>query len=68
MARKNSKKSDRFTRVADFGRDLRGLGGNGTVHIKALKGSTFGPASAGRKLTPEERKSVEAQFRAAGKI
>lgn len=58
----------RFSKIDDFGPALRGLGGLQTSNIRALKGSTFGAASAGRKLTPEERKSVEAQLRADGKI
>jgi hypothetical protein len=54
-----------YTRRADFGRELRGLGGP-TVHLKALKGAKLGPASAGRRLTTDERKTVEDQLRRAG--
>ena len=68
MARKDSKKSDRFTRVADFGRDLRGLGGLQTSNIRALKGSKFGPASEVRKLDADERAAVIARLRADGVV
>ena len=68
MPRKPDKKLKRFTRVADFGRDLRGLGENGTVHIKALKGSKFGPASEVRKLDADERAAVIARLRADGVV
>ena len=54
-----------YTRRADFGRDLRGLGGP-TVHLKALKGAKLGPASAGRRLSADERKAVEDQLRRTG--
>ena len=68
MPRKSSKKFERFTKIADFGRDLRGLGGNGTVHIKALKGSKFGLASEVRKLDADERAAVIARLRADGVV
>lgn len=65
---KAKKPFEPFTRVADFGRDLRGLGGQQTVHLKALKGSTFGPASKGRRLSRAERDAVVAQMRKEGKL
>jgi hypothetical protein len=54
-----------YTRRADFGRELRGLGGP-TVHLRSFKGTKLGPASAGRRLTVAERKAVENQLRRAG--
>jgi hypothetical protein len=61
-------KLKRFTRVQDFGRELRGLGGLQTSHIRALKGSKIGPANAGRRLSSAERKAIEDQMRKDGKL
>lgn len=61
-------KFDKFTRIEDFGPALRGLGGLQTSHIRALKGSTLGPANKGRRLSPAERKRVEDQMRKDGKL
>ena len=57
-----------FTRVEDFGPALKGLGGLQTSVIRALKGSTFGPASKGKRLSPEQRKAIEDQMRKDGKL
>src|SRR5580765_3026774 len=57
-----------FERVQDFGHELRGLGGLQTTHIRALKGSTFGAASAGRRLSATERQAIEEQMKRDGKI
>jgi len=57
-----------FERVQDFGHELRGLGGLQTTHIRALKGSTFGAANAGRKLSDAERQAIEDQMRRDGKL
>ena len=65
MARKIAK---RFTKLSDFGAELKGLGGLQTAHIKALRGSTFGAANAGRRLSPDERKRIEEQMRRDGRI
>jgi len=62
------RKLKRFTKVADFGSELRGLGGLQTAHIRALKGSTFGAANQGRRLSREERKAIEDKLRAEGKL
>lgn len=35
---------------------------------KGLRGSTFGPASAGRVLSPEEKRAVVEQMKRDGKI
>lgn len=58
----------RFERLQDFGRELQGLGGLQTSKVRALKGSTFGPAGEGRRLSPEERKAIEEQMRKDGKL
>lgn len=55
-------------RISDFGSDLKGLGGLSTSRIRALRGSKLGPASEGRKLSPEERKRIEEQMRKDGKL
>lgn len=68
MKRRRSKIPERFECVQDFGRELRGLGGLQTTHIRALKGSTFGPASEGRRLNPDERRVIEEQMRREGKL
>jgi hypothetical protein len=65
---RTSKQNDRFTRVADFGRELRGLGGGSIVHIRAFPGASLGAASEGRKLSPAEREAIEAQMRRDGKL
>jgi hypothetical protein len=65
---KRRNKDDRFTRISDFGSDLRGLGGLQTSHIRALKGSTLGPANRGRRLSAEERRRVEEQMKKDGKL
>ena len=56
------------TRLADFGHELRGIGGNTTTHVRALKGSTFGPASEGKRLSPEQVAEIEKRMRDEGKI
>lgn len=58
----------KWTKLADFGAELRGLGGLQTANVKALKGSTFGPANEGRRLPPAERKAIEDKLRKDGKI
>jgi hypothetical protein len=58
----------RFERLQDFGRDLQGYGARQTTHVRALKGSTFGPASRGKRLNAEQRRAIEEQMRAEGKI
>lgn len=63
-----AKPAKKWTKLADFGAALRGLGGLQTANIKALKGSTFGPASEGRVLPADERRRVEEQMRKDGKI
>lgn len=63
-----AKRLKRFTHVADFGPALKGLGGLQTTHIKALRGSTFGAANRGRRLSPDERKAIENQLRRDGKL
>lgn len=57
-----------YERVQDFGAALRGLGGLQTSHIRALKGSTFGAANKGRKLSAAERQAIEDQMRREGKL
>lgn len=54
--------------IADFGPGLRGLGGLQTTRIRAFPGSTFGAASTGRHLSPEEREAVEAKMRESGAL
>lgn len=63
-----SKKHKPFSRIQDFGRDLRGLGGLQTTHIRALKGSKLGPANDGRRLSKAEREAIEQKMRQEGKI
>lgn len=58
----------RFTRLQDFGSHLKGLGGLQTSRIRALKGSTFGPAGKVRRLTESECAAIEQQLRKDGKI
>ena len=59
---------EKFTRLQDFGADLQGYGAKQTTHVRALKGSTFGPASRGRRLSEAERKAVEQRMRDEGKL
>lgn len=70
MKRKRKQRDEHrpFERVQDFGHELRGLGGLQTVHIRALKGSTFGAANAGRRLDPAERRAIEERMRQEGKL
>jgi hypothetical protein len=56
------------SRIDDFGPNLRGLGGLQTSKIRALKGSTFGPANSGRKLSREEREKIAEQMKKDGKL
>ena len=56
-----------YTRIADFGRDLRGFGSSDTVHIRPGKG-TFGAASKGRRLSAAERKAIEDRLRKSGAL
>lgn len=58
----------RGTRIDDFGKDLRGLGGLQTSRVRALKGSKLGPANDGRKLSPEEKARVIEQMKKDGKL
>lgn len=51
-----------------YGGAFRGLGHQQLASPKALKGSTFGPASDCRQLTEEERKAVEKDLRKKGVI
>lgn len=51
-----------------YGGGHKGLGHTQLKFAKGLKGSTFGPANAGRSLSDEERKAVEAQMRKDGKL
>jgi hypothetical protein len=63
-----SKIPKRFERLADFGRDLQGYGARQTTHVRSLKGSKLGPASAGRRLNLTERRAIEQQMRKEGKL
>jgi hypothetical protein len=56
-----------FSRIEDVP-GLKGLGGQQTSHIRALKGSKFGAASRVRTLSDSERAAVEARLRAEGKL
>lgn len=47
---------------------LRGFSHTQLTHQRGLKGSTFGAASKGRRLSPAERAEVERQLRAKGEI
>lgn len=58
----------RGTRIADFGPGLKGLGGLQTAKIRALKGSKFGPANEGKRLSKEQSKAIEDQMRKDGKL
>lgn len=65
---KSKKVPPRFERLADFGAGLQGVGAAQTAHVRALRGSKLGPASAGRRLTAAERRAVEEQMRRDGKL
>lgn len=56
----------RFTRVADFGHELKGLGGIQTAHIRALKGSTFGPAGQVKQITGQDKQAIVQRLRQEG--
>lgn len=58
----------RFERLGDFGAGLQGYGAKQTTHVRALRGSTFGAASKGRRLTKAEREAIERQMRDEGKL
>lgn len=66
--KRKSKILARFELIGDFGPGLKGLGGLQTSRIRALKGSTFGAASAGRRLSKSERDAIEAEMRLNGKL
>jgi hypothetical protein len=62
----------RWTKLNDLPRKLRGppnnkYGGHRYQHMRPFSGSKFGAASAGRKLTPEERANWEKEWRAREK-
>lgn len=57
----------RFDRLQDFGSHLQGIGARQTTHVRALKGSTFGAASSGKRLSEAERKAIE-QLKEQGRI
>jgi hypothetical protein len=54
-----------FTRRADFGGHLKGLGGP-TIHLRGFPGATYGAANAGRRLSAEERAEVVERLRREG--
>jgi len=58
----------RYTRRADFGRDLQGLGSAQTFHLRGFRGASHGAASRCRTLSPDERTAVERQLREEGKL
>jgi hypothetical protein len=58
----------RYSRRADFGRDLQGIGAAHTIHLRGFRGSRTGAASRGRSLSPDEIAAVEAQLRTEGKL
>ena len=66
--RRHKRVPERFEMVADFGPELRGLGGLQTTHVRPLKGSTFGPASKCRRLSADERRAVVEQMQREGKL
>ena len=47
---------------------LRGYGNQPLKRPRGFKGSKIGPASEGRKLSPEEIAAVEAQLKQDGKL
>lgn len=47
---------------------LRGISHQQLGSPKGLKGSTFGPASPGRRLSAEERAAVEKKLRESGAL
>jgi hypothetical protein len=47
---------------------LRGYGNQPLKRPRGFKGSKMGPASEGRKLSPEEIAAVEAQLKQDGKL
>lgn len=58
----------RWTRRADFGRDLQGLGGPDIIHIRGFRGTSHGAASRCRTLSPDEVAAIEQQLREEGKL
>lgn len=59
--------------MQDLPVELRGLsqnrfGGHNNVRLRPLKGSTFGPASKGRSLSPDEVKPIEEKLRRDGHL
>jgi hypothetical protein len=53
---------------ADYPHRLLGAGHNHMAKPRGFKGSKFGAANAGRRLSSSERAAVAAQLKAAGKI
>lgn len=47
---------------------LQGAGHQLLSNQRGLRGSTFGPAGVGRRLSPEERAAIEEKMRKEGKI
>jgi hypothetical protein len=45
---------------------LRGFGAQQLFRQGALKGTTLGPANAGRRLSGDERKAIEKRLRGEG--
>jgi hypothetical protein len=59
---------EKFTRIDDFGKGLRGLGGIGTSKIRVLFGTKLGKANRGRKLSPEEVEAVIEKMKLEGRL
>jgi hypothetical protein len=48
--------------------ELRGFGAQQLFRQRGLKGTTLGPANAGRRLSADERKAIEKRLRDEGLV
>jgi hypothetical protein len=63
-----AKRTERETKKLAYGGGLRGLGHQQLARPEGLKGSTFGPAGEGRRLTGAKREAAEKELKEKGQI
>lgn len=63
-----AKRNKRERELLAYGGGQRGLGHTQLGKPRGLKGSTYGAASEGRKLSAVERRAIEEQMRKDGKL
>ncbi len=73
VGNENAERPKRPIRLNELPKHLQGpgqnrFGGHQTQRLRPFKGSSFGAASVGRSLSPDERKIVEQELREKGII